>query len=54
MELKPLQAADFKTPAICLSGVVDYDMYKKFMPRPILTWWLWNCPPWAATRRWRA
>lgn len=30
MELKPLQAADFKTPAICLSGVVDYDMYKKF------------------------
>lgn len=30
MELKKLEAIDFKTPAICLSGIVDYDMYTKF------------------------
>jgi ATP-dependent protease ClpP protease subunit len=30
MELKPLRPADFKAPAICISGVVDYDMYTKF------------------------
>jgi len=30
MELERLNAAAFKSPAICLSGVVDYDMYTKF------------------------
>ena len=30
MELKPLPAISFKTPAIVLSGVVDYEMYTKF------------------------
>ena len=30
MELETLPATAFKSPAIALSGVVDYDMYKKF------------------------
>jgi ATP-dependent protease ClpP protease subunit len=30
MELKTLPATDFKSPAIALSGVVDYEMYTKF------------------------
>ena len=30
MELEPLPATAFKAPAICLSGVVDYEMYTKF------------------------
>lgn len=30
MELESLTAAAFKAPAICLSGVVDYEMYTKF------------------------
>src|ERR1700749_2770588 len=30
MELKPLPTTSFKSPAIVLSGVVDYEMYTKF------------------------
>ena len=30
MELKTLPATAFKSPAIALSGVVDYEMYTKF------------------------
>jgi hypothetical protein len=30
MELEPLSPKAFKSPAIALSGVVDYDMYTKF------------------------
>ena len=30
MELEALPAAAFKSPAIALSGVVDYEMYTKF------------------------
>lgn len=30
MNAKPLSASDFNTPAIMISGSVDYDMYSKF------------------------
>jgi hypothetical protein len=30
MELETLPATAFKSPAIALSGVVDYEMYTKF------------------------